>query len=112
MWLFLAGSKGYQERLGYVVTTCPDCRVRDLFTVEQEKKKFTIYMVPTFQYSKKQYMVCPNCREVFEVAEEIKAELLQKLITQEQLSEVIKKGRLDKLLQKGTRAARRKNSAV
>jgi len=83
MFFFLAGSRDYKDRLGYVATTCPECGMRGLFTVEQERKKFTLYLVPTFEYSKKQYMSCPYCLEDFEVAEETRA---------------IRNGKLDKLL--------------
>lgn len=108
MFFFLAGSRDYKDRLGYIVTTCPECGMRGLFTVEQERKKFTLYLVPTFQYSKKQYMECPYCREIFEVAEEIKAELESRLISQEQLTSAIRNGKLDRLIAK--RSSKRKNS--
>ena len=75
MWLFLIGSKDYFDRLGYAVATCPDCGKRGVFTVTQRRKKFTLYLVPTFQYSKKQFMSCPSCGEYFEVASELKNEL-------------------------------------
>ncbi|NLE90713.1 MAG: zinc-ribbon domain-containing protein [Dehalococcoidales bacterium] len=100
MFFFLIGSKGYKDRLGYIATTCPECRMRGLFTVEQERKKFTLYLVPTFEYSKKQFMSCPYCREVFEVADEIKSQLAAKLISQEQLTAIIRNGQLEKLLTK------------
>lgn len=102
MFFFLIGSKGYKDRLGYVVTTCPECGMRGPFTVEQERKKFTIYLLPTFEYSKKQFMSCPYCREEFEVGEEIKEELAKRLITQEQLTAAIKSGQFNKLLVRRT----------
>ena len=107
MWLFLAGSKDYNEKLGYVVTTCPECRTRGLFKVEQERKKFTVYLVPTFQYSKKQYMTCPACQETFEAGEEIKEELTKRLITQEELTKAIRNGRVEKLLSKKGRTRKK-----
>lgn len=102
MFFFLAGSKDYHDRLGYVVTTCPECSMRGLFTVEQERKKFTLYLIPAFEYSRKQFMVCPYCREVFEVADEIKEELARKLISQEELTAAIRNGTADKLMVKQT----------
>ena len=101
MWLFLLGSKDYHDRLGYVVTTCPDCSVRGAFTVLQERKKVTVYLVPTFQYSKKQFMACPTCGEVFEVAPELKSELEKKMISRDEFVEKIKSGNIDKMLGKG-----------
>ncbi len=106
LWLFLIGSKDYHDRLGYVIHTCPDCEVRGVFTVVQERKKATLYLVPTFQYSKKQFMHCPTCGEVFEVASEIKKELKRKLISREELVDKIKSGKIEKLLKKGKKGGK------
>jgi uncharacterized protein YbaR (Trm112 family) len=101
MWFFLLGSKDYHDRLGYIVNTCPDCRNRGLFTVDQERKKLTLYLMPTFQYANKQYMTCPVCRQVFEVAQELKEEVMQKLITADSLNTALRSGRLNRLLTQG-----------
>lgn len=93
MWLFLFGNKGYYDRLGYITMKCPDCRTRGVFSVEQERKKFTIYFVPTFQYSKKQFLVCTTCHEKFEVAKELKPELATRLMSQEELSSSVRRGK-------------------
>ena len=85
MWFFLFGNKGYRDRLGYIITKCPECRASAAFAVEQERKKFTVFFVPTFQYSKKQFMVCSSCRQVFEVAKELKAEVSGKLMSRKEL---------------------------
>lgn len=97
MWLFLFGNKGYYDRLGYITMKCPDCRTRGVFSVEQERKKFTIYFVPTFQYSKKQFLVCTTCHEKFEVAKELKPELAARLMSQEELSSLIRRKKSKKL---------------
>ena len=94
MWFFLFGNKGYYDHLGYIIMKCPDCETRGVFSVEQERKKFTIYLIPTFQYSKKQFMVCTTCHQRFEVAEELKPELAKRLISQEELSSLIRQRRL------------------
>lgn len=91
MWLFLFGNKGYYDRLGYIIMKCPECKTRDVFAVEQERKKFTIYFVPTFQYSKKQLLVCGTCHETFDVAKELKSELAKKIISQEELQTKIRR---------------------
>ncbi|MCK5577876.1 MAG: zinc-ribbon domain-containing protein [Dehalococcoidales bacterium] len=85
MWLFLFGNKDYYDRLGYITMKCPGCKTRDVFAVEQERKKLTIYFVPTFQYSKKQLLVCGTCHETFEVAKELKPELAKKIMSREKL---------------------------
>ena len=83
--VFVFGNKGYYDTLGYVINKCPECRASVPFSVEQERKKFTVFFVPTFQYSKKQYMVCSRCLEIFEVAPELKEELAARLMTRQEL---------------------------
>ncbi len=47
--------------------------------------------MPTFQYSKKQFLVCTTCHERFEVAKELKPELAARLMSQEELSSLIRR---------------------
>ena len=101
MLIILFGSKDYHNTLGYVINTCPDCGEKRVFTVLQERKKVTIYLIPTVQYSSKQYMACPVCREVFEVDDDIKEELEIKLLSKKELLEMEENGKLEKLLNKG-----------
>ena len=55
------------------------------FAVEQERQKFTVFFIPTLQFSKKQYMVCSNCLQIFEVAKELKPELASRLMNRQEL---------------------------
>jgi len=91
MWFFLFGSKGYHDRLGYIIIKCPECKTRGVFSIEQERKKFTVYFVPTFQYSKKLFLVCTTCHESFEIAKELKPELARKIMSQEELSSLVRR---------------------
>jgi len=93
MWFFLFGNKGYHDRLGYIIIKCPECKTRGVFSIEQERKKFTVYFVPTFQYSKKQFLVCTTCHESFEVAKELKPELARKIMSQEELSSLVRRSK-------------------
>ncbi len=97
MWLFLFGSKDYDDRLGDITMKCPDCKTRGAFSVEQERKKFTVYFIPTFQYSKKQFLVCPACRERFEVARELKPELDRRLASQKKQPSSVRRKQSQKL---------------
>jgi len=98
MWFFLFGNKGYYDYLGYIVTKCPECRASGVFSVEQERKKFTVYFVPTFQYSKKQLIVCTNCHQRFEVADELRPEIARRLMSQKELSSVMPQKKLASIL--------------
>jgi hypothetical protein len=54
--IVLFGNKAYFDILGYMVTTCPGCKTTSVMTVEQQRKKLTVYFIPTFDFSRKQYM--------------------------------------------------------
>jgi hypothetical protein len=83
------GNKNYGEYLGYIVTRCPKCRVDRVFSIYQERQKLTLYFVPTVQYSVKQHMTCVNCSEHFEIADELKPQIAERLMTEEQLKKVL-----------------------
>ena len=75
--------------MGYIVFTCPSCNTTRLFSVEQVRKKFTVYFIPTFSYSRKQYLTCTTCQATFEVPKELKPEIEQNLMSQEEVSSLI-----------------------
>lgn len=66
------GYKGYCDLLGYILEQCPQCRTTGLFAVKQVGKKFTVYFIPTFSYSSKQYAECSTCHSMFEIPPEQK----------------------------------------
>jgi DnaJ like chaperone protein len=66
------GYKGYCDLLGYILEQCPQCRATGLFAVKQVGKKFTVYFIPTFSYSSKQYAECSTCHSMFEIPPEQK----------------------------------------
>lgn len=88
--VFIWGSRGYYDQLGYVIHRCPECGTLGPFSVEQTKKKFTVYFIPTFSYSQKQYLVCTTCQAAFEVNKEAKEELARKIMSQSELSKLIR----------------------
>jgi hypothetical protein len=83
------GRKGYSDQLGYVIYQCPACHQTVPFTVLQVRKKFTLYFIPTFSYSNKQFLVCSRCNAHFEVEKDKKKELATNIMSQEQLSQLI-----------------------
>ena len=91
--VLLFGNKGYHDTLGYIINKCPECHMNVPFAVEQQRQKFTVFFIPTFQLSKKQYMVCSNCLQIFEVAKELKPELAKKLMTRQELDAELAKRR-------------------
>ena len=89
--VFVWGQKGYHDLLGYIIWECPACETTGVFSVEQVRKKFTVYFIPTFSYSQKQFLVCTTCQATFEVPKELKPEVAKNLMSQEELSSLIQK---------------------
>jgi len=87
--VFVFGNKNYGEHLGYIVTGCPTCKVDRVFSIHQERQKLTVYFVPTIQYRVKQYMTCQRCGERFEIADELKPQIAERLMTEVELKKVL-----------------------
>ena len=101
--MFIWGTKGYGDFLGYIIDECSECGKTSPFAVEQVKKKFTVYFVPTFSYSNKQFATCTSCGASFEVPKDLKPEVAKNLITQEELSSLIRQANEDAGKQEGAR---------
>ena len=97
MYFLLFGNKGYYDHLGYIINKCPECGQSAPFYVEQERKKLTIFFVPTFRYSAKHSMTCTACRQRFEVAKELKSQIAEKLMTKDEVTSVMQQRRRDEL---------------
>jgi hypothetical protein len=89
--VFIWGTKGYGDFLGYIIFECPSCKTTCPFSVEQVKKKFTVYFIPTFSYSNTQYLTCTSCNASFKIPKELKPEVAKNLMSQEELSSLIQK---------------------
>ncbi|TFG45030.1 MAG: zinc-ribbon domain-containing protein [Dehalococcoidia bacterium] len=60
-----------------------------IFSIDQRRQKFTVYFIPTVQYRVKQYMTCQSCREHFEIADDLKTQIAERLMTEKQLKTVL-----------------------
>jgi hypothetical protein len=87
--MFIWGTKGSVQKIGYLMQECPSC-ASGPFAVHQAKKKFTLYFIPTFSYSNKQYLECLSCHDSFEVPSEMKPTIEQNLLTQAEFSALAK----------------------
>ena len=85
------GNKVYPERLGYIIFECANCKKQAIFSVDQIQKRFSLYFIPTFSYSREQYITCTNCQTIFKVTKEFKPEVAKKIISQEELSIMLQK---------------------
>lgn len=96
--VFLFGNKDYYDLLGYINMKCPNCKKQRIFAVKQERKKLTVYFIPTFQFSSRQILVCEHCSEVLQVDDEIKSKVAENMISQKKLDSLIKRGEVDHLI--------------
>jgi hypothetical protein len=96
--VFLFGNKDYYDLLGYITMKCPVCKMQRIFAVKQERKKLTVYFIPTFQVSSRQIITCEHCREVFEVDKELKPKVAENMINQKELDSLLRRGKLEHLM--------------
>jgi uncharacterized CHY-type Zn-finger protein len=108
--VFLFGNKDYYDLLGYIAMKCPNCRKERIFAVKQERKKLTVYFIPTFQFSSRQIVVCEHCREILQVDDDLKATVAENMISQKKLDSLLKRGKIDHLI--GTAPKRRPRKTV
>jgi hypothetical protein len=97
MWFLLFGNKGYYDHLGYIINKCPECGQSAPFYVEQERKKLSIFFVPTFRYSAQHSMTCTACRQRFDVTKKLKPQITEKLMTKDEVTSLMQQRRRDDL---------------
>ncbi|HEX78866.1 MAG TPA: zinc ribbon domain-containing protein [Dehalococcoidia bacterium] len=108
--VILFGNKDYYDPLGYIIMKCPACRVLGIFSVEQERRKLTLYFVPTFQLSNRQIITCSECRQSFQVEAELKPKIAESIISEKELRSLKRSGKLKELI--GGSGKRRGRKAV
>jgi predicted RNA-binding Zn-ribbon protein involved in translation (DUF1610 family) len=91
--VFLFGNKDYFDLLGYIKMKCPRCKAQRIFSVKQERKKLTVYFIPTIQFLSRKIMICETCKETFEVNDELKSKVAENLISQEELDSLKRRGK-------------------
>lgn len=89
--MLIFGNKGYNELLGLTILDCPRCGAARPYSVYQQSKKFTLYFIPTFAYSKKQVAVCGSCGYAFEIPENKKKEIEANLMNEEEFRRKLKR---------------------
>lgn len=97
--VFLFGNKDYYDLLGYITMKCPACKTQRIFAVKQERKRLTVYFIPTFQFSSRQIVVCRHCGETLQVDDDLKPKVAENMITQKKLDSLIKRGKVDDLIE-------------
>jgi predicted RNA-binding Zn-ribbon protein involved in translation (DUF1610 family) len=106
--VFLFGNKEYFDPLGYITMKCPACKTQRIFAVKQERKRLTVYFIPTFQFSSRQIVVCQHCGVTLQVDDDLKSTVAKNMITQKKLDSLIKTGKVDYLIEAAPKARTRK----
>lgn len=88
--MVLPGYADYVDLLGYLIERCPECRQTGVFAVYRARRKLTITFIPTVAIGERQIMECRTCGARFAVPNAFRADLPDRLLTQEQLSAKIR----------------------
>jgi len=65
----LIGTKDYVHERGFFIHECPNCRRPRVFSVADERRKLTIYLIPTVPVRTQQVMECMTCHGRWSVPE-------------------------------------------
>ncbi|MGI2335436.1 MAG: zinc-ribbon domain-containing protein [Dehalogenimonas sp.] len=71
------------------MTGCRNCGSDRVFSVSQRRQRLTVYFIPTVQYRVKQYMTCQGCGKHFEIADALKPQIAERLMTEVQLKRLV-----------------------
>jgi uncharacterized protein YbaR (Trm112 family) len=86
---------------------CSECKKSSVFSVEQERRKLTLYFVPTFQFSSRQIITCNACHQSFQVDDELKPKIAKNLISEKGLKSLKRRGKLKEIIGSGKRRGRK-----
>jgi predicted amidophosphoribosyltransferase len=65
--VFIFGAQEEYDELGYVLLDCHQCRSQALFSIHQNKQRFTVFFIPTFNITQRHVLRCENCGSAFEL---------------------------------------------
>ena len=79
--VFIWGNRGESKHVGYLIDTCPQCGTAGPLSVFETRRRFTVYFIPTFSYSKKLFMACNMCQATWEVPDTEQGAIERSLIS-------------------------------
>lgn len=70
--MIIWGYKSYQKELGQTQSTikCSHCHNASPWQVTETGRRFTLYWIPLFPYSRKYFLACPVCQYGKEISKE------------------------------------------
>ncbi len=82
----LVGTKDYVEERGFFIHECPVCQRPRVFSVSDERRKLTIYLIPTVPVRSQQVMECLTCHGRWSVPEASRQELAAQLVSHDEVT--------------------------
>ncbi len=82
----LVGTKDYVEERGFFIHECPVCVRPRVFSVADERRKLTIYLIPTVPLRSQQVMECLTCHGRWGVPDESRREVAAQLVSHDEVS--------------------------
>ncbi|MEJ7837499.1 MAG: DnaJ domain-containing protein [Thermomicrobiales bacterium] len=82
----LIGARDYIEARGFFIHDCPTCTEPTVFSVYETRRKLTLYFVPTLKVRSQHVMECMTCHGKWGIPDDVHADVLGRLMSQEELS--------------------------
>jgi DnaJ-domain-containing protein 1 len=85
----IIGARDYIDPRGFMIHECPSCQVPRVFSVYETRRKLTLYFIPTLNVRSQQVMECTTCHGRWGIPDDVRNEVDNRLMSQEQISEKI-----------------------
>jgi molecular chaperone DnaJ len=82
----IIGARDYIEPRGFFIHDCPACVEPTVFSVYETRRRLTLYFVPTLKVRSQHVMECMTCHGKWGIPDDAHADVLSRLMTQEELS--------------------------
>jgi hypothetical protein len=99
------GSREDVAHLGYVPGQCPKCKARGIFTVYEAKRRLTISIVAAVPMGNQKVLECRACGVRFAIPREMEDDLMQRLISADQLADYVSRMPADPAVGAGKQGA-------
>lgn len=77
----LIGAKDYVQQRGFFIHDCPVCLRPRVFSVSDERRKLTIYLIPTVPVRSQQVMECQACHGRWRIPDSSRRDVMAQLIS-------------------------------
>lgn len=85
----IIGARDYIEPQGFILHTCPQCKVERVFSVYETKRKLTLYFIPTMNVRNQAVMECTQCHGRWGIPDAEKDVVFRNLMSQDQVTQIM-----------------------